>query len=149
MTTTLDEDMANESWGVRQFYLWVAKCADNCEECTGAQPNECTVCTAPYQMKDGSCQLVGDWQVLHKGFSTNEFTDNDGWGVTGVAGDVITDCGGTKLFGGFEKFEAVRIYIFNLGRVFLHLDHSQTSPTTRESRFRWSCGRSTLGMARR
>lgn len=34
---------------------------------------------------------------------TNEFVDNDGWEVTG-ASEVVTDCGGTKLFGGFEKF---------------------------------------------
>lgn len=40
--TTLDEAPNNESFGVRDFYLFIAKCSDNCDECTGPKPADCS-----------------------------------------------------------------------------------------------------------
>lgn len=37
----LDEHPNNESVGYRDFYIFVAKCADNCGECTGPKPADC------------------------------------------------------------------------------------------------------------
>jgi hypothetical protein len=33
--TTLDQGANDEAWGVRQLYLFTAKCADGCFDCTG------------------------------------------------------------------------------------------------------------------
>lgn len=30
LTTNLDEAANNESWGIRDFYVFIAKCSDNC-----------------------------------------------------------------------------------------------------------------------
>lgn len=42
LTSTLDEAPINESWGVRDFFLFYAACSTNCGKCTGPLPKDCT-----------------------------------------------------------------------------------------------------------
>lgn len=39
-TSTLDE-VVNESFGLRDFYIYYAACSDNCAECTGPKESDC------------------------------------------------------------------------------------------------------------
>lgn len=39
--TTLNQGAQDESWGVRDFYLHVAYCSENCKECVGPKEAEC------------------------------------------------------------------------------------------------------------
>lgn len=41
ITTTLDEAANNESFGVRDLYVFYAACSDNCAECTGPKDADC------------------------------------------------------------------------------------------------------------
>ena len=41
ITGTIDEAANNESWGVRDFFLYVAKCAKFCNRCNGPSPSDC------------------------------------------------------------------------------------------------------------
>jgi hypothetical protein len=41
ITSNLNEAADNESWGVRDFFIYVAKCADNCAACSGPQASDC------------------------------------------------------------------------------------------------------------
>lgn len=40
-TTTLDEAPNNESFGLRDLYIFYASCANNCAECTGPKESDC------------------------------------------------------------------------------------------------------------
>ena len=42
VTTNLNEAANNESWGIRDFYLFYAACSSNCGKCTGPLPKDCT-----------------------------------------------------------------------------------------------------------
>lgn len=44
MTTTLDETPDNESWGVRDFYIYYGACPAGCSGCTGPSKADCTGC---------------------------------------------------------------------------------------------------------
>ena len=41
IATNLDEAANNESWGIRDFYVFIAKCSDNCAQCTGPKGSDC------------------------------------------------------------------------------------------------------------
>jgi hypothetical protein len=38
IASNLDEDANNESWGVRDFFLFYSSCASACSECSGPTP---------------------------------------------------------------------------------------------------------------
>jgi hypothetical protein len=106
-TTTLDEDVANESWGIRQFFLYVAACSNHCEECLGPNGKDCLACESPFVLQDGDCKDPGTWESFYEDFTSNDFTDAKDWVIESTfkgTTDVITDCGGTKLVGGYGVF---------------------------------------------
>lgn len=110
-SSTLDEGMENESWGIRQFFLHIAKCATNCIECSGPLDADCTACVAPFVIKDGKCTIQGEWSVVAKDFNDKDIPIpfiND-WVIKNTfkeTTDYVTECGGIKIVGGFEKFGA-------------------------------------------
>lgn len=44
ISSTLDEAPDNESWGVRDFFMYIAKCSKSCQQCTGPNDSDCTKC---------------------------------------------------------------------------------------------------------
>ena len=66
----------------------------------------------PFTMKGGKCDIEGKWEKLYEGLNEKELTHPADWTFSGVFGgnsNMITDCGGTKLVGGFERFGKVRL----------------------------------------
>ena len=41
ISSTLNEDAKNESWGVRDFFLFYTSCAKACAECSGPTEKDC------------------------------------------------------------------------------------------------------------
>ncbi|CAK94526.1 unnamed protein product (macronuclear) [Paramecium tetraurelia] len=50
-------------------------------------------------------QVFGEPVAVSQSFTANDFSDADGWTVAGAPAHV-TECSGTKMFGGFGKFGA-------------------------------------------
>jgi len=48
ITSTLNEDANNESWGVRDFFIYYSACAKSCHECTGPKESDCSKCQENY-----------------------------------------------------------------------------------------------------
>lgn len=48
ITSNLNEAADNESWGVRDFFVYFASCAKDCGECTGPAPADCKKCLNNY-----------------------------------------------------------------------------------------------------
>ena len=44
MTSDLNSDMDDESWGIRDFYVFIAKCDESCTKCNGPYNTDCTIC---------------------------------------------------------------------------------------------------------
>ena len=111
MTSTLDEDFDNESWGIRDYFLFVGKCSKYCTSCKGPGVQECTSCEETHQLLDGQCKDGVEWFVETKDFFGNEkLKELKGWEVKNVEGGLsapFSDCGQFKLVGGFMKFGKV------------------------------------------
>lgn len=43
MTTTLNEDAKDESWGFRDFRITMKACPEGCPVCDNDKPNECLI----------------------------------------------------------------------------------------------------------
>lgn len=87
MTTNLDEAANNESWGIRDFQIFVYTCAANCVICDSSSPDGCSV-----------------WTKFQFNYVTNDPSfGNEGWAVQGT-NPAITQCSGIYLFGGFNAF---------------------------------------------
>lgn len=52
-TSTLNEAPENESWGIRDFFLYSAQCAKDCAECTGPKPADCSKCANNWALQNG------------------------------------------------------------------------------------------------
>ena len=55
MQDNLNEPRDNESWGVRDFQIYVANCHSTCVTCNGAGKNECMTCLTGYVFTTGEC----------------------------------------------------------------------------------------------
>jgi hypothetical protein len=87
MTSSLDENSANESWGIREFYLYVYVC-----------PQGCTICD-PDNLK-----ACGAWKLFDDEFGiSSTFATAPQWQVSGGTADVSV-CAGTQIFGGFNNW---------------------------------------------
>jgi len=84
ITSNLNEAADNESWGIRDFFLFTAGCsATNCTTCTGPGDNDCTKCAENYALSNGKCNLLANFILLNKAFEAKTFTGIDGWTITG------------------------------------------------------------------
>ena len=54
-TTTLRKSASQQSFGVRDFVLFISKCADNCDVCTGPTDADCKVCSKHFSLNNGKC----------------------------------------------------------------------------------------------
>lgn len=80
MTSTLDEGLDNESWGIKDFFLFIGKCHNHCTACNGPAANQCTACESTHQLDDGKCKESVQWAIAAKDFTEKElFTDIKGW----------------------------------------------------------------------
>jgi hypothetical protein len=77
MTSTLDEDPLNESWGVRDFQLFLGKCYRGCTACTGGSKADCTTCGLGFELSNGECKEAVPWKIAGKFF----FTEDDFTGL--------------------------------------------------------------------
>lgn len=59
MTSTLNEAWENESWGIRDFQLFVGRCHGNCRSCTGPGASDCTSCVSSFVLDNGKCREGG------------------------------------------------------------------------------------------
>lgn len=64
MTSTLDEDPLNESWGVRDFQLFLGKCYRGCTACTGGSKADCTTCGLGFELSNGECKEAGKLIII-------------------------------------------------------------------------------------
>ncbi|CAK61100.1 unnamed protein product (macronuclear) [Paramecium tetraurelia] len=108
-TTSLKNDPDEQSWGVRDFFLFAAQCTKFCDECIGTAENECTKCQPTHTLLDGKCVNKNEWYILSKEFFTPEqFNKVDGWTFQDVdpAGPnpPFTKCGDLGLVGGYLAF---------------------------------------------
>ncbi|CAD8071148.1 unnamed protein product [Paramecium sonneborni] len=105
-TTTLDEDVNNESFGLRDFNIYYAACSKNCAECTGPKDSDCKKCANNWALVEGKCQALPSFFVLEQSFLEDKFTGINGWTITSKvpAGKEIGECGGKSLVGGFGIF---------------------------------------------
>lgn len=88
MTSTLNEASSNESWGIRDFYLYVYTCPAGCKICN------------PQNLK--SC---GAWALFDSEMTDPNNFNTSPWTVNGQNGNTLTSaCAGTPLFGGFNVF---------------------------------------------
>lgn len=58
-------------------------------------------------MKNNKCDISGKWEKLYEAFNGKTIDNPTDWTFENVFkgnANVITDCGGTKLVGGFERF---------------------------------------------
>lgn len=44
ISATINEDANNESWGIRDFFIYYTACAKSCNECSGPKLTDCTKC---------------------------------------------------------------------------------------------------------
>jgi hypothetical protein len=104
MTSTLDESFDNESWGLRDFFLFVGRCNKHCTACKGPGIAECTACEETHMLVDGQCKDGVEWFVETKDFFDNDLKNLKGWEVKNVEGGLsqpVSECGQLKLVGGF------------------------------------------------
>jgi hypothetical protein len=70
----------------------------------------------PFVMNKGKCDISGKWVKLYEDFNGKDFkiVVPSEWTFSDVFkgnADMVTDCGGTKLVGGYERFGKVLIII--------------------------------------
>ncbi|KAM3137913.1 hypothetical protein pb186bvf_009994 [Paramecium bursaria] len=103
ITTNLDEAANNESWGIRDFYVFIAKCADNCAQCTGPKGSDCKKCAQDFVNQGGECRPLPNFVLLEQSFLDAKFNGINDWILkNNKAGRVISECGGKNLVGGFD-----------------------------------------------
>ncbi|CAK87954.1 unnamed protein product, partial (macronuclear) [Paramecium tetraurelia] len=89
LTTSGGKPVSQQSWGIRDVYIYVEKCPDGCLLCkaTDYLTIQCLV-----------------WSVLYRSWTQLNINQisSDGWNVNlGIA--EATQCGSTALFGGYLK----------------------------------------------
>jgi hypothetical protein len=72
MSSTLNEDFNNESWGIRDFFLFAGLCHKHCSSCTGPGPSDCTSCGRDHILDNGMCREGGNWYIIGKFFMNDE-----------------------------------------------------------------------------
>jgi len=55
ISSDLDEAPENESFGVRDFFIYIAKCAKACSQCSGPTEADCTKCNNNWALSNGKC----------------------------------------------------------------------------------------------
>ncbi|CAD8118939.1 unnamed protein product [Paramecium sonneborni] len=108
-SSSLKNDPDEQSWGIRDFFLFAAQCTKFCDECVGTAENECTKCSDTHTLQDGKCINKNEWYILSKEFFTDdEFKKLDGWTFQDIdpAGPnpPVTKCGDLGLVGGYQSF---------------------------------------------
>ncbi|CAK64683.1 unnamed protein product (macronuclear) [Paramecium tetraurelia] len=102
-TSTLDEAPNNESFGLRDLYIYLAACSDNCAECTGPKDTDCKKCSNNWALVGGKCQALPNFILLEQSFLEDKFTGVNGWVLTGnKAGRTVAECNGKSMVGGFD-----------------------------------------------
>jgi hypothetical protein len=101
ISTNLATPASETAWGVRQFTLFSAKCADNCRNCTTVQANGCLQCSGDFALQQGACVLPQNQLKVAAQFTDPTFTDLQGWTLTNPQGDKQTYvCESTTVIGG-------------------------------------------------
>lgn len=88
MTSNLDENADNESWGIRDFQLYVMECTSKCAVCSGNKQDECL-----------------DWRLYESSLLDNgdDFGKDSKFDVVD-APNKVTACGPIKMLGGYNVF---------------------------------------------
>ena len=53
--SNLDEVTTNESWGIREIYIYLKMCDTSCLSCSGGSSSECTSCHINAYLSNGVC----------------------------------------------------------------------------------------------
>jgi hypothetical protein len=53
--SNFDEDLTNESWGVREIFVYLSMCDTSCSSCSGPSSNQCSACQVNAQFSGGTC----------------------------------------------------------------------------------------------
>lgn len=89
--TTLDQGAGDESWGVRDFYLYLGHCAEGCFDCVGNRKQDCLVPNTP--------------SLYYSAFSGSDWPNSDmeGWNVLSSynKNSQVTTCKQYRIFGGY------------------------------------------------
>jgi hypothetical protein len=105
VTSNLNEPPNTESWGIRDLFLYIAKCAKDCGECTGPSASDCTKCQNDYAIQDGECKPLANFILLEQSFMEKTFSGLNGWTLASNKGGAThSQCAGTTLVGGFNIF---------------------------------------------
>jgi hypothetical protein len=86
MTSTLEENADNESWGIRDFMISFSPCPEGCSVCTEATLTSCTL-----------------WTIQSSSWVSLTSITAAGWTVTGAPSGTTT-CAGVEIFGGYNLF---------------------------------------------
>jgi hypothetical protein len=89
---------------VRDLFVYVSRCADNCDSCSGPNPEDCQKCSGNFALSGGKCQALLSFVLLESAFFDQGFKDLKGWKLTDNKQGDITQCGDTTLVGGFNVF---------------------------------------------
>ncbi|CAD8107342.1 unnamed protein product [Paramecium primaurelia] len=101
-TSTLDQGSDDESFGLRDLFIYYLPCADRCNECHGPTISDCIKCSDNLFYDSGQCLNISNFEILSQNFNTTKFDDLNGWEVyQNKNSPVITTCMGTSLIGGF------------------------------------------------
>lgn len=90
ITTTLNEAVSNESWGIRDFSLDIDQCPEKCSICTESTKDVCLNWTKVAETLT---------EMDSKKFGIT------GWKIENAKGkDFTTECAGVSILGGFNVF---------------------------------------------
>jgi hypothetical protein len=53
--SNFDESLTNESWGIKEIYIYLKMCDTLCLTCFGSLSSECSTCHTNARISDGSC----------------------------------------------------------------------------------------------
>ncbi|CAD8060428.1 unnamed protein product [Paramecium sonneborni] len=110
-TSSLKQDIENQSWGIRDFFAFIAECPKFCKSCFGSGDNECLKCEETHQLIEGKCINKNDWFILSKEFNEpSSFKKITEWQIENidpiqsqVETSPITFCGkDVNIFGGYK-----------------------------------------------
>ncbi|CAD8106310.1 unnamed protein product [Paramecium primaurelia] len=108
-SSSLSKDLNQQSWGIRDFFLFAAQCTKFCDECVGNAENECTKCHSTHTLSNGKCLNKNEWYVASKEFFEEEsFKKVEGWNFQELdsvsPNPPITKCSDLNLIGGYQSF---------------------------------------------
>ncbi|CAK69062.1 unnamed protein product (macronuclear) [Paramecium tetraurelia] len=108
-SSSLTMETNQQSWGVRDFFLFAAQCTKFCDECVGNAENECTKYHSNHTLQNEKYLNKNQWYFASKEFFDMEsFQKIEQWNFQELdhssPNPPITKCSDIDLIGGYESF---------------------------------------------